>query len=56
MLLESSDLGKYRPMIQREHVTGDILAVLDDGVLETELGIKSKLHRLRVLKMISEYK
>ncbi|XP_064402951.1 uncharacterized protein LOC135348607 [Halichondria panicea] len=56
VLLESSDLGKYRPMIQREHVTGDILAVLDDGVLETELGIKSKLHRLRVLKMISEYK
>ena len=56
VLLESSGLGKYRPTIERERVTGDILAVLDEGVLETELGITSKLHRLRLLKIISEHK
>ncbi len=54
MLLESLGLGQYRPTIEREHVAGDILAALDDSVLHTELQIKSKIHRLRILKIISE--
>ena len=44
-LLEAMDLGQYREAFLREQVSGEILVELDEGVLQQELGITSKLHR-----------
>ncbi len=45
-------LGQYREHLERELVTGDILVEFDHEVLKDELGIKSKIQRIRVLKVI----
>ena len=46
------DLKQYTSTFKSEHVTGDILIECDDDVLKVELGVSSKLHRLRLLKVI----
>ncbi len=45
-------LGQYREHLERELVTGDILVEFDHEVLKDELGIKSKIQRIRAMKVI----
>ena len=46
-------LGQYRNKFMSEHVSGEILLECDDQVLQDELGIQSKIHRIRLAKVIS---
>lgn len=52
-LLAAMNLHQYQATFRSEVVDGEILSECDDGVLENELGITSRLHRLRLLKIIS---
>jgi len=52
-LLEAMDLGRYCEEFQREHITGEILAECNEEVLQQELGMVSKIHRIRLMKIIS---
>ncbi len=52
-LLESMGLKQYEGMFSREKITGEILGECDDNVLAQELKITSKLHRVRLLKVVS---
>ena len=52
-LLELMDLTQYKENFEREHISGEVLIECDEDVLMQELGILSKLHRIRLLKIIS---
>ena len=45
-------MPQYKESFKREMVDGEILSEIDEVVLEQELGMKSKIHRLRFLKYI----
>ena len=53
MLLDAMDLSQYRENFQREHVTGEVLVECDENVLQQELGIASKIHRIRLMKIVN---
>ena len=44
-------LQVYKDKFLEENITGDIFCNLDDEILEKELGVHSRLHRLRLLKI-----
>ena len=52
-LLKAMDLEQYCDAFYREKVSGEILTELDDKVLCEELGVNSKLHRVRLLKIMA---
>ena len=52
-LLDSMDMSQYRQSFRREQVTGVVLALVDDDILKTDLSVSSKLHRTRLLKIVS---
>ena len=39
--------------VTQENIAGDILVELTEDVLELELGIAKKIHRLKLLKVIN---
>ena len=43
----------YQDKFVTEQVNGEILSECDEEVLKTDLGVTSKLHRMRLLKVIS---
>ena len=47
------NLGQYKETIARECVDGEILSELDEQSLENELGISSKIHRIRLMQIIT---
>ena len=47
------NLGQYQETIARECVDGGILSELDDKSLENDLGISSKVHRIRLTQIIT---
>ena len=51
-LLDALHLGQYRKRFEDEVIAGDILADCDEAVLESELGINMKIHRLKLMKII----
>ena len=52
-LLDSMSLEKYQENFKREQVNGEILSECDEEVLTNDLGISSKLHRIKLMKVIS---
>ena len=46
------NLGQYQAKFVSENVAGDVLIELADEDLENELFIKSKIHRVRLMKII----
>ena len=52
-LFEAMSLGQYKDHIERELVSGDVLLECDDEVLKDELGMKSKIQRIRLMKVIT---
>ena len=52
-LLQHSGLSQYRGSFIREGMTGDILLDCDEDILENELGVTSRLHRIKLMKFIS---
>jgi len=51
-MLNLAGLSQYKEIILAEHVNGEVLADCDDNILERDLGIKSKIHRMRFLTVI----
>ena len=47
------NLEQYKETVTREFVDGEILSELDDKSLENDLGISSKIHRLRLMQIIT---
>ena len=52
-LLDAMKLGEYKPKFESEQINGDIMLELDDSILEQELGVKTRIHRIRLMKIIS---
>ena len=46
-------LSQYKEMFLEENIDGEILAECDDPLLEQELHISNKLHRNRLMKVIT---
>ena len=47
------NLHEYKAAFAREQVTGDILADLSEEDLKNELGVSSRIHRIRLMKFIT---
>ena len=46
-------LPQYKEAFQREQIDGEVLIELDEQILESDLQISSKIHRIRLMKLIS---
>lgn len=55
-VLESIGLHQYKDAFTREAIDGDLFMILDEDTLANELGVTSKLHRLRILKLCENQK
>lgn len=55
-MLEQLDLSQYKESFEREHICGDVLVECTEDVLQQELGVLSKIHRIRLMKIISGQK
>lgn len=51
-LLRAMDLRQYGDTMSHEHITGEILVECDEEVLQYELGMGSRIHRIRLMKVI----
>ena len=50
--MDKMNLGRYKASFQREQVDGALLLSCDNDILEFELGITSRLHRVKILRLI----
>ena len=46
------ELSQYKEAFLKEQISGDILLQCDNQILEVELKISSRLHRLRLMQVI----
>lgn len=46
-------LQQYKQKFADESISGEILADLDDKILQEELGVTSRLHCLRLMKVVN---
>ena len=46
-------MEQYRETFIKQQINGDILTDCDDDILQNELKITSRLHRIRLLRIIS---
>ena len=49
--MDTIGLSQYKEVFAKEAVDGEMFQILDDNILSTELGVNSRLHRVRLLKM-----
>ena len=52
-LLEAMNMRQYQGVFMQEQIDGEVLCECDDTVLGNDLKVSSKLHRTRLLKVIS---
>ena len=52
-LLKRMDLSDYVPRFRVEHVDGMTLLECDDATLRDDLGVTPRVHRLRLLQVIT---
>ncbi len=52
-VLEGMGLSDYKDVVEREGIDGEILAELDEATLIKEMGVASRIHRLKIMKLIS---
>jgi len=52
-LLDAMKLPMYREGFSEETIDGEVLAECDEHILESELGVVNKLHRMRLMKLIT---
>lgn len=50
-MLDSTGLSQYKDTFSREAIDGETFMLLDDQILAEELGITSRLHRAKILKL-----
>ena len=47
-------LQQYQETFRSEMITGEVLAECDEDVLQHELGVSSKIHRIRLMSIIKK--
>ena len=47
------NLRQYKEVFQYEQIDGDMLADCDEALLLNELSVENKLHRVRLMKIIT---
>lgn len=52
-LLDAMELGQYKDAFTRESVSGEILLECDHDILQSDLGVASRLHRVRLMKVVT---
>ena len=52
-LLDAMHLAQYKDVFASEQITGEVLAELDEEILQKELEISVKIHRIRLMKVIN---
>lgn len=52
-LLDAMHLAQYKDVFASEQITGEVLAELDEEILQNELGVSVKIHRIRLMKVIN---
>ena len=53
-LLDSIGMKQYSEVFQEERINGEVLADMDDEMMQSDLGINSKLHRMKLMKVRRE--
>ena len=53
-LLDSIGMKQYSEVFQEERINGEVLADMDDEMMQSDLGISSKLHRMKLMKVRRE--
>lgn len=49
--LQAAGLSQYCESFSTESIDGEIFQMLDEQVLSDELGVKSRLHQVQLMKM-----
>ena len=52
-MIDIMGLGQYKKKFMQEHISGEILLECDEMVLQEELDVRSKIHRIRLMKVIT---
>ena len=52
-LLATMNLSQYKDVFFKEMISGEILLECNETDLENELNVKSKIHRLRLMKIVN---
>ena len=52
-LIEAMGLGQYKNKFKSERISGEIFLECDEQMLRDELGIQSRIHCVRLTKLIS---
>ena len=52
MLLDAMELSQYKDAFMKESVSGELLLECDSDLLRVELGVATRLHRMRLMKVI----
>ena len=52
-LLGMMEMEQYIPKFKEEQIDGPLLFELNDEILEEELGVSKKVHRLRLMMIIT---
>ena len=55
-ILEKVNFGQYKAIFLQEGINTEILADLDESILENDLGIKTALHRKKLIKLAEKLK
>ena len=50
-VLKAVDLPEYEEAFQRERVDGHVLLQLSEQILQSELRVDSRLHRIRIMNL-----
>ena len=51
-MLAKLNMSQYMKQFTSEQIDGDLFSECSDQILESELGISSRLHRLKLLRII----
>ena len=52
-LLDAMGMEKYKDAFTKEYINGELLLECDDDILEQDLGVSPRLHRVRLMKIIT---
>ena len=52
-LLDIMQLPQYKERFADESISGAILSDIDEEILQEELGVTSRLHRMRLMKVVN---
>ena len=52
-MLDKLGLGQYKDTFRNEAINGTIFIDLDEEIIENELKVKSKIHRIKIMRLVT---